>query len=123
MSKETLKYAELDNPRLYHPDPSLHEHPYHRMLEFAEKHPTKMHNDKYGLPLEGYLECVFTYLLDFGPRIHWEQAIARRDIDTVCGLELYKMKRSLMQPSTLSYEQFYSNYKFEGGKATRRENI
>ena len=122
MSKEELKYLELDNPRLYHPNPDVHKHAYYRFMEFAEKHPTKMHNDKFGLPLEGYLECVFSYLLDFGPRIHWEQAMALRDIDTVCGLELYNMKRALLQRSTLSYEQFYSNYKFEGGKATRRDS-
>ena len=51
-----------------------------------------MHNDKYAFVMNGYLMCVSTYLSQISIPQILEKQLERRDIDTVCGYELYQMK-------------------------------
>ena len=60
--------------------------------EYEAQFPTKMHNDKYAFILNGYLMCVSTYLSQSSIPQILEKQLERRDIDTVCGYELYQMK-------------------------------
>ena len=50
---------------------------------------TKMQNDKYAFIMNGYLLCVSTYLSQISIPQILEKQLERRDIDTVCGYELY----------------------------------
>ncbi len=51
-----------------------------------------MQNDKYAFIMNGYLMCVSTYLSQISIPQILEKQLDRRDIDTVCGYELFQMK-------------------------------
>ena len=57
--------------------------------QYEANFPTKMHNDKYAFMVNGYLLCVSTYLSQITVPQILEKQLERRDVDTVCGYELY----------------------------------
>ncbi len=75
--------------------------------EYAANFPTQMRNDKYANILNGYLMCVSTYLAQISIPQVLEKQLDRRDIDTVCGYELYQMKKHFVEGDVLEFKNFY----------------
>lgn len=76
--------------------------------EMEAAFPTKMKNDKYAFIMNGYLLCVSTYLSQISIPQILEKQLERRDIDTVCGYELYQMKKHFLDTDVLEFKNFYS---------------
>ena len=74
--------------------------------EYEAAFPTKMENDKYAFIMNGYLLCVSTYLSQISIPQILEKQLERRDIDTVCGYELYQMKKHFLDTDVLEYKSF-----------------
>ena len=76
--------------------------------EVEEANPTHLRNDKYSFIMNGYLLCVSTYLSQISIPQILEKQLERRDIDTVCGYELYQMKRHFAELDVLEPKNFFS---------------
>ena len=70
---------------------------------------TKMQNDKYAFIMNGYLLCVSTYLSQISIPQILEKQLERRDIDTVCGYELFQMKKHFLESDVLEFKSFHPN--------------
>jgi hypothetical protein len=66
-----------------------------------------MRNDVYANILNGYLLCVSTYLSQISIPQILEKQLQRRDIDTVCGYELYQMKKHFLETDVLEMKSFF----------------
>ena len=66
-----------------------------------------MENEKYSFMLNGYLLCVSTYLSQISIPQILEKQLERRDIDTVCGYELYQMKKYFIETDVLEFKSFH----------------
>ena len=77
--------------------------------QYEAKFPTKMENEKYAFMLNGYLLCVSTYLSQISIPQILEKQLERRDIDTVCGYELYQMKKHFTETDVLDFKSFHPN--------------
>ena len=66
-----------------------------------------MENEKYSFMLNGYLLCVSTYLSQISIPQILEKQLERRDIDTVCGYELYQMKKYFIETDVLDFKSFH----------------
>ena len=75
--------------------------------EYESAFPTQMRNDMYGNILNGYLLCVSTYLSQISIPQILEKQLERRDIDTVCGYELYQMKKHFIETDVLEMKSFF----------------
>ena len=69
--------------------------------------PTQMKNDMYANIMNGYLLCVSTYLSQISVPQILEKQLERRDIDTVCGYELFQMKKHFLETDVLEFKSFY----------------
>ena len=69
--------------------------------------PTQMKNDVYANIINGYLLCVSTYLSQISIPQILEKQLERRDIDTVCGYELYQMKKHFLESDVLDSKSFF----------------
>ena len=75
--------------------------------EMEGSFPTQMQNDKYANIMNGYLLCVSTYLSQISIPQILEKQLERRDIDTVCGYELFQMKKHFVESDVLEFKNFY----------------
>ncbi len=75
--------------------------------QYEANFPTKMDNEKYAFIVNGYLACVSTYLSQITIPQYLEQQLDRRDIDTVCGYELYQMKKHFLESDVLDFKNFH----------------
>ena len=67
-----------------------------------------LQNEKYSSIMNGYLLCVSTFLSQISIPDILEKQLERRDLDTVCGYELYQMKRHFIELDILEAKNFYS---------------
>ena len=77
--------------------------------ELEEKYGTSMVNEVYGRTMENYMLCVSVYLSQISIPQILEKQLERRDLDTVCGYELYQMKKHFLQTDVLDYKRFHSD--------------
>jgi hypothetical protein len=80
--------------------------------ELEEKYgKNNLSNDDYALPMHRYMICVSNYLSQIQVPQMLEKQLDRRDLDTVCGIELYQLKSAVLDRNVLDFKNFIPDKK------------
>jgi hypothetical protein len=77
--------------------------------ELEEKYgKSDMKNDLYADSMHRYLVCVSSYLSQVAIPQMLEKQLDRKDLDTICGIELFQLKKAVLEKNVLEFKNFYS---------------